>query len=99
MKGCTRAIAVPDLHAPTPDQLHAAIAFIDHQTAQSQPVAVHCLMGQGRTGTVLAAYLIRNGLSAADALAEIRSRCAGAIGSPEQEEALHLFARQKAWIV
>jgi atypical dual specificity phosphatase len=92
-------LPVPDLHAPTPEQLDRAIAFIDRQSAQARPTAVHCLMGQGRTGTVLAAYLIRNGLSAAEALAEIRRRCDGAIGTAEQEEALRVFASRKAWIV
>ena len=92
-------LPVPDLHAPTPDQLDRAIAFIDQQSAQGHATAVHCLMGQGRTGTVLAAYLIRNGLSADEALAEIRRRCDGAISAEEQEVALHAFAHRKDWIV
>lgn len=92
-------LPVPDLHAPTPDQLAQAIAFIDRQCARSAPTAVHCLMGQGRTGTVLAAYLIRNGLTAEEALAEIRMRCDGAISAAEQAEALRVFARQRAWVV
>ncbi len=92
-------LPVPDLHAPTPDQLNRAIAFIDQQSAQGHPTAVHCLMGQGRTGTVLAAYLIRNGLPVAEALAEIRRRCDGAISAAEQEDALRIFASRKAWIV
>ena len=56
-------------------------------------------MGQGRTGTVLAAYLIRGGLSADDALAEVRAICPGAISSAEQEAALHAFAARRDWII
>ncbi len=92
-------IPVPDLHAPTLAQLQQAIAFIDRQSAQSHATAVHCLMGQGRTGTVLAAYLIRNGLTAQEALDEIRRRCDGAISAQEQEDALRLFATSRVWFV
>ena len=92
-------LPVPDLHAPTPDQLDQAIRFIDEQSALGHATAVHCLMGQGRTGTVLAAYLIRNGLTAAEALAEIRHLCDGAISAPEQEAALRTFASRRAWVV
>jgi atypical dual specificity phosphatase len=92
-------LPVPDLHAPTPDQIGRAIAFIDQQSAQGHATAVHCLMGQGRTGTILAAYLIRNGYSAAEALEEIRHRCDGAISAAEQEDALRTFAHNRAWFI
>lgn len=92
-------LPVPDLHAPTPDQIDRAIAFIDQQSALGHATAVHCLMGQGRTGTILAAYLIRNGYTAAEALDEIRRCCDGAISAAEQEDALRLFAHNRAWFV
>ena len=92
-------LPIRDQHAPKPAQLDQAIAFIDAQNAAGQAVAVHCLMGQGRTGTILAAYLIRNGMSATEALAEIRRRCDGAISAHEQEDALHAFARRRDWVV
>ncbi|HET8524797.1 MAG TPA: dual specificity protein phosphatase family protein [Thermomicrobiales bacterium] len=66
-------IPIVDLQPPTPDEFRLALAFIDEQRAQGQRVAVHCLMGQGRAGSVLAAYLIRGGMTADDALAELRS--------------------------
>lgn len=91
-------LPVDDLHAPSPAQLHYALAFIDRQHALDRAVAVHCLMGQGRTGTVLAAHRIRSGSTPDDALAELRTLSPGAIGSPEQETALRTFARQRDWI-
>lgn len=94
-----RHIPVDDLRAPTPGQLEAALDFIDQQRVAGRVVAVHCLMGQGRTGTVLAAYLIRGGLGADEALREVRAVCHGAIGSREQEEALRDFAARRDWLV
>lgn len=92
-------LPVDDLHAPTPAQLHYALAFIDRQHARDRAVAVHCLMGQGRTGTVLAAYRIRAGSTPDAALAELRALTPGAIGSPEQETALRTFAHHRDWIL
>jgi len=92
-------LPVPDLHAPSPDQFLCALEFIDRQRAAGRAIAVHCLMGQGRTGTILAAYLIRNGASARDAIASIRAICDGAISAAEQEHALDRFAARQDWFV
>ena len=92
-------LPVPDLSAPAPEQLRAALAFLDRQRAEGRVVAVHCRMGQGRTGTVLAAYLIRGGLGAAEAVATVRRACPGAIGSAVQVEALEDHAVRRDWIV
>ncbi len=92
-------LPVDDLTAPTPRQLEHALAFIDEQTARDHGVVVHCLVGQGRSATVLAAYLIRAGAASETAIARLRGVCPGAIGSPEQERALHAFARRRDWIV
>ncbi len=95
----TLHLPVDDLQAPSAAQLHYALAFIDRQHALDRAVAVHCLMGQGRTGTVLAAYRIRAGSTPDAALAELRALTPGAIGSPAQETALRTFARRRDWIL
>lgn len=92
-------LAVDDLHPPAPDQLERAIDFIDLQRSLGRGVAVHCLVGQGRTGTVLAAYLIRNGSDADEALARVRAVCPGAVGSPTQVDALRRFAARREWVL
>jgi atypical dual specificity phosphatase len=92
-------IPVVDMTPPSPEQLLAALDFIDRHRANGRPVAVHCLMGQGRTGTVLAAYLIRDGLRPDRALAELRAICPGAVENPRQEAALEAFAAQRSWLI
>jgi len=91
-------LPVLDLTPPTTGQLVRALEFIDEQHARGRAVVVHCLMGQGRTGTVLAAYLIRSGASAAEALRTVRAVCTGAVEMPSQERALYAFAERRDWI-
>jgi atypical dual specificity phosphatase len=92
-------LPVPDLAAPTPDQLRAALHFIDVARSHGKSVAVHCLMGQGRTGTVLAAYLIRSGIRVDDAIAQVRAICPGALSSPPQERALAAYFERRDWML
>jgi atypical dual specificity phosphatase len=92
-------LPVPDLHPPAPDEFMLALNFIDRQRCLGRAVVVHCLMGQGRSATVLAAYLIRRGTTPNAALQELRIRCPGAVGSPSQEQALQQFAARRDWIL
>ncbi len=92
-------VPVDDLTAPTPEQFDRALRFIDWQRVRGKPVVVHCKMGQGRTGVVLAAYLVRMGAAPAQALARVRTVCPGAVGVSEQERALDAFAMRRDWIV
>jgi atypical dual specificity phosphatase len=92
-------LPVPELSPPAVPQLQVALSFLDWHLSHEQPVAVHCLVGHGRTGTVLAAYLIRSGLTVERALADLRAVCPGAVGSPSQERALEAFARERSWFL
>jgi len=92
-------LPVPDMAAPTPDQLRAALAFLDWHRADGRAVAVHCRMGQGRTGTVLAADLVRAGRAPADAITELRAVCPHAVESPPQVRALEAFAKERGWLL
>lgn len=92
-------VPIADLTAPEPEEIERALGFIDVQRGLGRAIAVHCLMGQGRTGTVLAAYLIRAGASPEEALARVRTVCPGAVGVPQQERALVAYARRRDWVV
>jgi atypical dual specificity phosphatase len=85
--------------APSPDQFRVALDFIDRARSRGEGVAVHCLMGQGRTGSILAAFLIRAGADTSDAVEQLRVLCPGALSSPPQERALQMFCARRDWIL
>jgi atypical dual specificity phosphatase len=86
-------IPIPDMDVPAEDQLEQVMSVIDKARAGNMGVAIHCLAGRGRTGTVLAAYFVHRGLSAREAIARVRELRPGSIEVPEQEEAIRAFER------
>jgi atypical dual specificity phosphatase len=84
---------VEDMEAPTQEQLERCVSAILRANERSMGVAVHCEAGMGRTGTVLAAYFVARGMSAAEAIARVRRMRPGSIETDEQVEAIELFAR------
>jgi atypical dual specificity phosphatase len=87
------SLPVPDMTAPTTAQLSAAVGAIDAAVAAGEPVVVCCGAGLGRTGTVLAAALVRRGRAAGEAIAEVRARRPGSVETPEQEAAVAAYER------
>lgn len=92
-------ICVEDFTPPTQEQLREFNELCDRKIAEGKKVLAHCWAGRGRTGTFLASRLIWKGMSAADAIAEVRAKIlktqrtlAGAI-EPSQEQALYEFER------
>jgi atypical dual specificity phosphatase len=87
-------LPVPDFTAPTPLQLEQGLTAMTQAIASGQRVAVHCGAGLGRTGTLLACYLVTRGLSPDEAIARIRTLRPGSIETPQQEAAVAEYARR-----
>jgi hypothetical protein len=87
-------LPVPDGGAPTLEQANEFVQFVEHQRQAQRPVAVHCEAGLGRTGTMLAAYLISQGDNAETAIRRVREVERVAIETTRQIRFLEEFARQ-----
>lgn len=68
------------LHAPVVDQyppdeatVWKAAQFVDRMKAQNKPVLFHCHAGIGRTGTILHAYYLAEGLSLDEAKVKVKA--------------------------
>lgn len=87
-------LSVVDDAAPTLEQLQAGVDFIAKEIAQGGGVYVHCGSGVGRAATMIAAYLIRTGLTAEEAWASIRAVRPFVRPSAVQVEQIERFAAQ-----
>ena len=64
---------IKDMGAPKDLNLAYQVAnFINKMKAENKPVLVHCLAGVGRTGMMLHAYYMIQGMSLDDAILKIR---------------------------
>lgn len=84
-------VYIHDLGIPTLEQTDKIIAFINRMFEQNRAVVVHCLAGQGRTGTILASYLVSDGYSAMEAIQHVRMFRPGSIESNDQEEFIFTY--------
>ena len=83
-----------DMGVPTFDDLKESVDFIHNRIEDNEPVMVHCLAGLGRTGTILACYLIKyEKMSAEDAIQHVREKRHGSIQSFVQEELIFQYAK------
>ena len=88
-------VPVVDMEAPTQDQLDQCLSALMRANAQGMGVAVHCTAGLGRTGVILACYLVEKGLSAQNAIARVRRLRPGSIETEEQVSAVEAFASRR----
>jgi atypical dual specificity phosphatase len=87
-------VPMEDMEAPTQEQLDRCVSAITRATGRNMGVAVHCGAGLGRTGVVLACYLVSRGHPADNALMKVRRLRPGSIETDEQADAVAEFARR-----
>ena len=84
-----------DMEPPTQEQLDRCVSAITKALKGGLGVAVHCGAGLGRTGVVLAAFLVSTGLSAASAITKVRRLRPHSIETEEQAESIEWYARRR----
>ena len=83
-----------DMSVPEFDDLVHAVDFIHSRITNNEPVLVHCLAGMGRTGVILACYLVKyQKMSASEAIEKVREERPGSIQSYPQEEIIFQFEK------
>ena len=82
-------LPIYDREPPTVAQTQMLLARMSVLLRKGEVLAVHCLAGLGRTGTILAAWLIREGLTAEEALRRVRTIQAQYVQSEAQEALLY----------
>jgi len=86
-------VPMKDHQAPDAASLDEAATFIRDKVKDGKTTLVHCLAGEGRTGCVLAAYLIKErGIAADEAIRTLR-RIKPSFVEREQEEAVLDYGR------
>ena len=89
----TRHISLKD-HAPlSQPQMKLGADYIASALSDGKVVLVHCLAGKGRTGCVLAAYMMAyEGKTARQAIDELRSIRGGSVEGPQERKVLEFEA-------
>ncbi|HJU33863.1 MAG TPA: dual specificity protein phosphatase 23 [Nitrososphaera sp.] len=87
-------LMVEDYGAPSMEGMDEAVDYIDKKIRSGKPVLVHCAAGKGRTGAILAAYMIKKeNLPAEQAIQKIRLMRPGSVQSLTQETALSMYEK------
>ena len=87
-------IPVLDFTAPTARDIDRFVQVVHEARKSGKKTLVHCLAGRGRTGTMLACYLVSQGQPPDEALERVRSIRPGSVETSEQECAVHRYARR-----
>lgn len=87
-------LATVDNTPPTVADLMRGVAFVDDEIQRGGKVYIHCGVGVGRAPTLTAAFLMTTGLSAEEALRQIKKARPFVHLTDEQRDALDEFARR-----
>jgi atypical dual specificity phosphatase len=85
-------LKVEDYGAPSLIDIDATVNYVKEHINDGKPVMVHCAAGKGRTGTILAAYFLKNfNLTAEQAIKKVRELRPGSVQSLPQEKAIEMY--------
>ena len=90
-----RHFPVDDFAAPSLEQISEACEIIDASLEQGKRVLVHCNAGIGRTGTILACFLVHKGTHPDEAIGQIRNERPISLETGEQIDVVHHYFRQR----
>jgi len=85
-------VPIQDMAPPSILDIEEVVAFTELSIEQGKPVAIHCLAGRGRTGTMLACFLVHRGLDPQVAIETIRTQRPGSIETQTQVVAVFDYA-------
>lgn len=86
-------IPLADMAVPSPQEISSFVETLSSLLEEGEKVAVHCGAGLGRTGTMLACYLVSTGMCPEEAMTEVRTHRRGSIESRAQEQAVRDYER------
>jgi len=75
----------------TPPTMQQLLEFKKIYETETAPIAVHCLAGMGRTGTILATALVLEGFHPESAINNVRKKRPGSIETDEQKDSVYEF--------
>ncbi len=87
-------LPIANMEAPPMAEGERAVEFLRRWIDDDLQVYVHCYAGYGRTGAILAAYLVATGTGPFAAIERVRAVRPGAVESAAQERFVLEFSRR-----
>jgi atypical dual specificity phosphatase len=86
-------LPIADMGTPSMGEIDQFIEFVREVSGQRKGVVVHCGAGIGRTGVMLACYLVSQGRPTGRAIGAVRTKRPGSIETADQELAVFDYER------